>query len=394
MKTFHISNKLLNFFRFDISTFATKMRGTVTKNKKDSAGRRLGPKKSGNQEVFQNDIIVRQRGFKYKPGENVHYGRDQTLHASVEGKMVFHYDPWVNKKKTRVSVIQQEIPNRYIVPPKPYMFHPEQYPEKAENNYKNGELSTGSYFKVKKNTNNKNNSTENINYKIISPKIKSVLGQTILRLKPEHLSNFKIPSLFKLNNDDRIYNFNLEPDIIKKDEIEYVNEIPLELLNNDLFHKERVIQVNENNSFYKQRELIYLEQNIDKYEEVYSVLKNKSVKEFSTSQVDEFLSKLDNLNSEKLLLELTNPELISDTFYIYLKSKYDFNTLKNQSEEILANEKNFWNKLKEKLIFINKKLQKTKKLSKKKPIKNKISRKALRLNQMEFTKQKANESRV
>ena len=79
-------------YSIGLFTFATKMRGTVTKNKKDSAGRRLGLKKTDGQEVFKNDILIRQRGFKYKPGENVHYGRDHTLVASK-----LYYEKNINK---------------------------------------------------------------------------------------------------------------------------------------------------------------------------------------------------------------------------------------------------------------------------------------------------------
>lgn len=119
-----------------MATFATKMRGTVTKNKKDSKGRRLGLKKTGGEGVFKNDIILRQRGFKYKPGENVHYGKDQTLHASKEGVVTFTTDPYFNYKRTRVHVVEKEIRNKEVQPPKPFMYHPELYPELAESNIK------------------------------------------------------------------------------------------------------------------------------------------------------------------------------------------------------------------------------------------------------------------
>lgn len=115
-------------------TFATKMRGTVTKNKKDSAGRRLGFKKLGEHEVHKNDIILRQRGYKYKPGENIIVGRDHTFHAATEGKVFFTTDPYKNYKETRVHVIQQEIPNRLIKPPLPFTYHPELYPELSSKN--------------------------------------------------------------------------------------------------------------------------------------------------------------------------------------------------------------------------------------------------------------------
>ncbi len=96
-------------------TFATKMRQGVTKNKKDSAGRRLGLKKYGGEEVRQDQIIIRQRGFKWKAGENVHAGKDQTLHASKEGKISFTQDPWSRRRRVFVHVVEQEIPNRKVI---------------------------------------------------------------------------------------------------------------------------------------------------------------------------------------------------------------------------------------------------------------------------------------
>jgi large subunit ribosomal protein L27 len=102
-------------YKFQFASFATKMRQGVTKNTKDSPGKRLGVKKFGGEEVRAGQILVRQRGLKYKPGENVHHGRDHTLHASKEGKVSFTRDPWYpNRRKTYVHIIEQEIPNRKV----------------------------------------------------------------------------------------------------------------------------------------------------------------------------------------------------------------------------------------------------------------------------------------
>lgn len=65
-----------------------KGKGSV-KNKKDSAGRRLGIKLFGGQAATAGSIIVRQRGTKYHPGINVGRGRDDTLYASVDGAVRF-----------------------------------------------------------------------------------------------------------------------------------------------------------------------------------------------------------------------------------------------------------------------------------------------------------------
>ena len=68
---------------------ATKKAGGSSRNGRDSAGRRLGVKKYGGELVQPGNIIVRQRGTKFYPGENVGIGTDHTLFALKEGKVVF-----------------------------------------------------------------------------------------------------------------------------------------------------------------------------------------------------------------------------------------------------------------------------------------------------------------
>lgn len=68
---------------------AHKKAGGSSRNGRDSAGRRLGLKKSGGQAVVPGNIIVRQRGTKYHPGQNVGMGKDHTLFALTEGRVVF-----------------------------------------------------------------------------------------------------------------------------------------------------------------------------------------------------------------------------------------------------------------------------------------------------------------
>jgi len=68
---------------------AHKKAGGSTRNGRDSAGRRLGLKKSGGQAVIPGNIIVRQRGTKYHPGEGVGMGKDFTIFAKVEGRVAF-----------------------------------------------------------------------------------------------------------------------------------------------------------------------------------------------------------------------------------------------------------------------------------------------------------------
>ncbi len=69
---------------------AHKKAGGSSRNGRDSAGRRLGVKKFGNEKVIAGNIIVRQRGTKYCAGKNVGMGRDHTLFALVEGIVTFH----------------------------------------------------------------------------------------------------------------------------------------------------------------------------------------------------------------------------------------------------------------------------------------------------------------
>lgn len=68
---------------------AHKKAGGSSRNGRDSEGRRLGLKKSGGQAVVAGNILVRQRGTVYHPGANVGMGRDHTLFALVEGRVVF-----------------------------------------------------------------------------------------------------------------------------------------------------------------------------------------------------------------------------------------------------------------------------------------------------------------
>ena len=69
---------------------AHKQAGGSSRNGRDSAGRRLGVKKFGGQEVIGGNIIVRQRGTKVYPGANVGMGKDHTLFATAEGHVRFH----------------------------------------------------------------------------------------------------------------------------------------------------------------------------------------------------------------------------------------------------------------------------------------------------------------
>jgi large subunit ribosomal protein L27 len=81
---------------------ATKKAGGSSRNGRDSAGRRLGVKKYGGQEVIPGNIIVRQRGTKFHPGTNVGIGKDHTIFATKNGKVFF--------KKTRTRTFISVVP--------------------------------------------------------------------------------------------------------------------------------------------------------------------------------------------------------------------------------------------------------------------------------------------
>jgi large subunit ribosomal protein L27 len=68
---------------------AHKKSGGSSRNGRDSRGQRLGVKKFGGEAVLAGNIIVRQRGTKWRPGDNVGVGKDHTLFALVDGAVKF-----------------------------------------------------------------------------------------------------------------------------------------------------------------------------------------------------------------------------------------------------------------------------------------------------------------
>ncbi len=80
---------------------AHKKGGGSTRNGRDSMSKRLGVKRFGGQVVKGGTIIVRQRGTKIHPGQNVGRGRDDTLFAYIDGVVKFER---LGKDRTQVSV--------------------------------------------------------------------------------------------------------------------------------------------------------------------------------------------------------------------------------------------------------------------------------------------------
>jgi large subunit ribosomal protein L27 len=78
---------------------AHKKAGGSSRNGRDSAGKRLGIKAFGGEHVVPGNIIARQRGTTWHPGQNVGMGTDHTLFAKVEGHVAFR-----TKSKGRIYV--------------------------------------------------------------------------------------------------------------------------------------------------------------------------------------------------------------------------------------------------------------------------------------------------
>ena len=81
---------------------ATSKSGGSTQNGRDSIGRRLGVKLFDGERVSGGEIIVRQRGTRIHPGNNVGLGNDHTIYACAQGVVKFHFGP---KGRKYVSVL-------------------------------------------------------------------------------------------------------------------------------------------------------------------------------------------------------------------------------------------------------------------------------------------------
>ncbi len=84
---------------------AHKKGGGSSKNGRDSQSKRLGVKRFGGEYVIPGNIIVRQRGTQFHPGQNVGIGRDYTIFATAEGYVVFER---VGRNRKRISVLPEQ----------------------------------------------------------------------------------------------------------------------------------------------------------------------------------------------------------------------------------------------------------------------------------------------
>ena len=89
-----------------IQLFAHKKGMGSTKNGRDSAAKRLGPKKSDGQACLAGNILVRQRGTKFHAGKHVGIGKDDTLFALVDGVVRFEEGGTRDKRFKQVSVYE------------------------------------------------------------------------------------------------------------------------------------------------------------------------------------------------------------------------------------------------------------------------------------------------
>ena len=88
-------------FVFDLQLFASKKGAGSTRNGRDSNAQRLGVKRFGGEQVIAGNILVRQRGTRFYPGENVGIGRDHTLFALVDGVVQFS----TSRQHQQISVV-------------------------------------------------------------------------------------------------------------------------------------------------------------------------------------------------------------------------------------------------------------------------------------------------
>ena len=93
------------FINLSLKFFAHKKGVGSTRNGRDSESKRLGVKRADGQFVLAGNILVRQRGTHIHPGENVSRGSDDTLFATIDGKVKFER---LGKDRKKVSVYAVE----------------------------------------------------------------------------------------------------------------------------------------------------------------------------------------------------------------------------------------------------------------------------------------------
>lgn len=92
--------------RIDLRYFSSKKGVSSSKNGRDSESKRLGVKAGDGKMIHSGTIIVRQRGTKIHPGNNVGIGKDDTLFAKIDGRVCFEKK---GRDKKQVSVYADEV---------------------------------------------------------------------------------------------------------------------------------------------------------------------------------------------------------------------------------------------------------------------------------------------
>ncbi len=88
---------------------AHKKAGGSTRNGRDSESKRLGVKRFGGELVSAGSIIIRQRGTKFRAGENAGIGRDHTIFAKTDGRVVFEQKGRDSKKYVSIEAVNAEV---------------------------------------------------------------------------------------------------------------------------------------------------------------------------------------------------------------------------------------------------------------------------------------------
>jgi large subunit ribosomal protein L27 len=98
-----------NNFKINIQLFASKKGVGSSRNGRESESKRLGVKRADGQNVLAGNILMRQRGTKIHPGNNVGIGKDDTLFALIDGTVKFERK---DKTRKKVSVYPIAIPTK------------------------------------------------------------------------------------------------------------------------------------------------------------------------------------------------------------------------------------------------------------------------------------------
>jgi large subunit ribosomal protein L27 len=97
-------------FPYTPPAMAHKKAGGSTQNGRDSTAKRRGVKRFGNERVKAGEILIRQKGFWYRPGKNTHVGTDWTIHADIDGIVRFSQKrvPKFNTRRERCTLVHVE----------------------------------------------------------------------------------------------------------------------------------------------------------------------------------------------------------------------------------------------------------------------------------------------